>query len=75
MLKYEEAGRMPRIINENIKENVCRKVDKLSLKDKVIGFTRVVFDRNEKFKCTKLVFPSSGAEVEMCSWICYAFTM
>jgi len=43
---------MPFKFNNSVKENVLQKVDKLSLKDKVLVFTRVVLDRNEKFRCT-----------------------
>jgi len=50
--KQEEARRMPFKFNNSVKENVLQKVDKLSLKDKVLVFTRVVLDRNEKFRCT-----------------------
>jgi hypothetical protein len=57
--KVQEARRMPLKINSNVKENVFQKVDKLSLKDKVMDFTRVVLYRNEKFRCTELIFLSS----------------
>jgi hypothetical protein len=61
--KQQEAGRMPLKINSSVKENVFQKVDKLSLKDKVMDFTRVVLDRNEKFRCTELIFLSSWPEI------------
>ena len=50
--KQQEARRMPLKINNSVKENVFQKVDKLSLKDKVMYFTSVVLDRNEKFRDT-----------------------
>ena len=55
--------------NSSIKENVFQKVDKLSLKDKVMDFTRVVLDRYEKFWCTELILLSSWLEVEIRIWI------
>ena len=57
ILNDEEGRRMPLKYTNSVKENVCQKVDKLSLKDKVTDFTRVVIDRNEKFRCTKLILP------------------
>lgn len=57
--KLQEARRMPLKINSSVKENVFQKVDKLSLKDKVMDITRVVLYRNEKFRCTELIFLSS----------------
>jgi len=61
--KQQEAKRMPLKFNDSVKENVFQKVDKLSLKDKVVDFTRVVLDGNEKFRCTELKFFSSWSKV------------
>jgi hypothetical protein len=74
--KQEEARRMPLKFNKSVKENVFQKLDILSLKDKVMDFTRVVLDRNEKFRCTELIFPSSTYKVEIRSRIAVnSFTM
>lgn len=50
---------MPLKINSSAKENVFQQVDKLSLKDKVMDFSRLGLERNEKFRCTELIFLSS----------------
>jgi len=50
---------MPLKFNDSVKENVFQKVDKLSLKDKVMDFTSVVLDRNEKFWGADQINPSS----------------
>jgi len=54
---------MPLKFNNSVKENVFQKVDILSLNDKVMYFTRVVLGRNEKFRCTELIFLSSWSKV------------
>ena len=54
---------MPLKFNNSVKENVFQKVDKLSLKDKVMDFTRVVLDRNEKFRGAEQIFLSSWSQV------------